>query len=466
MPEPARLFGTDGIRGRVLRWPLVADFIVQIARAIAEVTRDAGYAPLAVIGRDTRGSGPMLESALAAGLMERGLDVLPVGVVPTPAVAYLARHFGAGLGIVISASHNPASDNGIKLFDGSGFKFSAQSEREIERLTREIPSVPEKPALQVGRIVVPDEPPGQAYIDALLSRAGRPAPLENWHLVLDCAHGATSALAPEIFRRLGAHVTVLHARPDGRNINQECGSEHPQSLREQVLLLKADAGIAFDGDGDRVLLIDELGNILDGDHILCILAPDLDSRGQLRNRTVVGTVMSNLGLERSLAAQGIRLERVPVGDQHVVRRMLEGDFVLGGEPAGHIILLGEGSTSGDGMYTAMKALGVAAREKKPLSALAAALQKCPQVLVNVPVADRPPLESLPEVRQVRARIEERLGERVRVLLRYSGTQSLARVMVEGEEKLEVQQAAQLLADAVRRAIPAPEGEATSPSIPH
>jgi phosphoglucosamine mutase len=407
----------------------------------------------------------MLESALAAGLMERGLDVLLVGVVPTPAVAMLTRHFGAGLGIVISASHNPAEDNGIKLFSGTGFKLPRETEREIEHLVREIPSIPEGAPPRIGRLVMPDERPDRIYLEGLLSRAGRPAPLENWRLVLDCAHGATSTVAPELFRRLGAQVTVLCAEPDGENINQDCGSEHPQALRDQVLLQKADAGIAFDGDGDRAIMVDEQGNLLDGDHILHILGRDLDSRGQLRQRTVVGTVMSNLGMERSLASLGLRLERVPVGDRHIVRRLLDGDMNLGGEPAGHIILLGESSTSGDGMYTAMKTLGVAVRQKKPLSALAATWQKFPQILINVPVGSRPPLESLPEVRQAQDRVQERLGDRVRVLLRYSGTQDLARVMVEGEEELEVHQAARLLADAVRLAIPAPEGEETALSTP-
>jgi len=390
MAERVRLFGTDGIRGRVPQWPLSADLVLRLGQTIAEVIREGGHPPLAVIGRDTRASGPLLEAALTAGLMERGLDVLPVGILPTPAVALLARHFGAGLGIVLSASHNPFPDNGIKLFTSTGFKVPEEMEREIERSIQEIaPSGKGTPRL--GRVMTPEQSPEEIYLQSLLARAAQPVSLQGWHLVVDCAQGATFRVAPELFRRLGARVTVLHAEPSGENINCGCGSEHPELLREAVLRERADAGVAFDGDGDRLLLVDEAGNLLDGDVSLFVLARELRERGQLRGGTVVATVMSNLGLEQTLAGLGVRLERVPVGDRFVVQRMLEGGFSLGGESSGHVIMMGEGNTTADGLYTALRVLGLAGRQGKPLSKLVAGLHKCPQVLVNVPVTRQPPL---------------------------------------------------------------------------
>ncbi|MGB9722916.1 MAG: phosphoglucosamine mutase [Chloroflexia bacterium] len=450
MAEGGRLFGTDGIRGRVPGWPLTADLVVRLGQVAAEVLGEAGYAPLALIGRDTRRSGHMLEAAIAAGLMERGVDVASLGVLPTPAVALLARQLGAGLGVAISASHNPASDNGLKFFSGSGFKLPDALEEEIER--RVLRGPPSGTRCPVGRSVTPDVSPEEVYLEALLSRAGRPRLLETWRLVLDCAHGAAYRVAPELFRRLGAQVIVLNASPDGENINADCGSEHPQGLREAVLRERADAGLALDGDGDRLLLVDERGALLDGDDLLAVLARDLLARGQLRHNTVVGTVMTNLGLEHTLEAWGARLERVPVGDRHIVRRMLEGDFVLGGEPSGHLLLFGEGITTGDGLYTAIKVLGLAVRTRRPLSALSVGVRKYPQVIVNVPAPRQPPLEALPEVREAQARVQERLGAKGRVLLRYSGTQPLLRVMVEGEDEEIVAWAADVLAEAAGRAL--------------
>lgn len=448
MAETERLFGTDGIRGRVPSWPLTADVVVRLGQAVAEVARTAGYEPLAVIGRDTRRSGPMLAAALAAGLMERGLDVAPLGVLPTPAVALLTRRLGAGLGVVISASHNPAADNGIKFFAGTGFKLPDELERAVEARLQQAPALP--PPGPVGRLLGLPGAPAEDYVGELVARAGRPEPLQGRHVVMDCAYGAAYQVGPALFRRLGARVTALHAEPDGDNINRDCGSEHPQALREAVVQLRADAGVALDGDADRLLLVDEDGVLLDGDQILGILARDLHERGRLRNGTVVGTVMSNLGLERALESFGARLERVPVGDRHVARRMLEGDFVLGGEASGHVVLFGEGSTTGDGLYTALKVLDIAARQGQPLSALAV-VRKFPQVLVNVPVPGRPALEALPAVREATRLVEERLG-RARILLRYSGTQPLARVMVEGEDEEQVRWAAETLAAAVRRGV--------------
>ncbi len=448
MAEEGRLFGTDGIRGRVPTWPLTADFVVRVGQAVAEVMWEAGYASLALIGRDTRRSGPMLETAIAAGLMERGIDVLFAGILPTPAVALLTRHLGAGLGVAISASHNPAPDNGIKFFSGSGFKLPDALEEEIERRVRQ--TISASPFRPVGRPVGVEVVPEEVYLETLVARAGRPRPLENWRLVVDCAHGATCRVAPELLRRLGAKVIALNAAPDGENINDGCGSEHPQGLREAVLREHADAGLALDGDGDRLLLVDERGALLDGDDILAILARDLLSRGQLRHNTLVGTVMTNLGLEHTLEAWGGRLERVPVGDRHIARRMLEGDFVLGGEPSGHVLLFGEGMTTGDGLYTAIKVLGLAVRTRRPLSALSMGIRKYPQVTLNVPTPRKPPLETLPELQKALGRAQGRLGERGRILLRYSGTQPLLRIMVEGEDEAEVSRAADLLAEAAQR----------------
>jgi phosphoglucosamine mutase len=452
MAEPVHLFGTDGIRGQVPVWPMCTDFVVRLGQTVAEIAREAGYAPLALVGRDTRRSGPMIEAALAAGLMERGLDVVLLGVMPAPAVAFLTRHFGAGLGVMVSASHNPSPDNGIKFFAGTGFKLPEEIERDIEQRAQITPPVAADSPTPVGRPVAVQVSPERVYLEEMLARAGRPGLLQSWKIVLDCANGATYQLAPELFRRLGARVITLYAEPDGENINRDCGSEHPQSLRETVLRERADAGLAFDGDGDRVLIVDERGSYLDGDHTLAILARDLFSRGQLRNSVVVGTVMSNLGLERTLEAMGVRLERVAVGDRHVIRRMLEGDFVLGGEPSGHTILFGEGNTTGDGLYTALKVLSIALRAKRPLSNLAAGLRKFPQVIVNVPVLGRPALEEVTEVQQANAFVREHLGNKVRVLLRYSGTQPLVRVMVEGEDEAQVRWAAEVLAEGVRRGV--------------
>ncbi len=452
MAAPQPLFGTDGIRGQVSAWPLCADFLVHLGQTVAEVVREAGHAPLALVGRDTRRSGPCIEAALTAGLMERGLDVVLLGVMPTPAVAFLTRRFGAGLGVVISASHNPAADNGVKFFAGTGFKLPDEMEREIELRVQQARAPSAGSPAAVGRPVAAQVSPEATYLEELLGRAGRPNLLQNWKIVLDCAHGATYRLAPELFRRLGARVTALGAQPDGDNINRDCGSEHPQALREAVLQERADAGLAFDGDGDRLLIVDERGSCLDGDYILGILARDLFSREQLRNSTVVGTVMSNLGLERTLESMGARLERVAVGDRHIIRRMLAGDYVLGGEPSGHIVLLGEGSTTGDGLYTAIRVLNIAVRARRKLSHLTVGLRRYPQVIVNVPVADRVPLEDIVEVRQAGALVRERLGGKVRTLLRYSGTQPLLRVMVEGEDEAQVRWAAGVLAAGVRQGL--------------
>lgn len=452
MAERSRLFGTDGIRGRVPHAPLSASFVLRLGQAIAEVARGAGIPPLVVIGRDTRRSGPLLEAALTAGLLERGLDVLPLGVLPTPGVAWLTRHYGAGLGVVVSASHNPHPDNGIKLLAQTGFKIADEVEQEIERVVEEgVPPVVGD-GWRVGALVSPPGPPEEAYLDALLSRAGGRSLLQGWHLVVDCAHGATYRVAPELFRRLGARVTVLHAEPDGENINRGCGSEHPEALQEAVRREGAQAGVALDGDGDRVLLVDEAGRLLDGDAMLFILARDLQAAGRLRGGVVVGTVMSNFGLEKALAGMGIRLERAAVGDRYVAQRMLEGDWVLGGEPSGHIVLFGEGSTTGDGLYTAVKVLGIAARGGQPLSALVSGFWRFPQVVVNVPVSRRPPLSSVPELVEAEALVRARLAGRGRVLLRYSGTQPLLRVMVEGEDEADVAWAAGLLAEVAERVL--------------
>lgn len=452
MAERLRLFGTDGIRGRVPYAPLSASFVLRLGQAIAEVAREAGTPPLVVIGRDTRRSGPLLEAALTAGLLERGMDVLPLGVLPTPGVAWLVRHYGAGLGAVISASHNPHPDNGIKLLAQTGFKIADEIEQEIERVVEEgVPPVAGD-GWRVGTLVSAPEPPEEVYLRVLLSRAEGSFPLEGWRLVVDCAHGAAYRVAPELFRRLGAHVTVLHAEPDGENINRRCGSEHPEALQEAVRRERAQAGIALDGDGDRVVLVDETGALLDGDAMLLILARELQAAGRLRGGVVVGTVMSNLGLEKALEEMGIRLERAPVGDRYVAQRMLEGDWVLGGEPSGHIVFFGEGSTTGDGLYTASKVLGIAARQGRLLSELVKGFRRFPQVVINVPVSRRPPLASVPEIVRAEALVRERLAGRGRVLLRYSGTQPLLRVMVEGEDEREVTWAAGLLSEAAERAL--------------
>lgn len=432
----ARLFGTDGIRGVANKWPLTPDFALRIGQATAQmISRDGDTRPKVVIGRDPRQSGTMLESALAAGLMSQGVDVMLAGIITTPGVAYLTRTHQVQLGIVISASHNLFDHNGIKIFGANGFKIPDETETEIERLLLNT---------DVGFEGTGAKGLGQSwdvsgwrqdYADHLVNVWGEGHSLQGKPIVLDCANGATSEIAPEVFRRLGADVVAMENAPDGLNINEHYEYIYPESVRAAVLREKALVGIAFDGDGDRVILVDEKGNFVNGDAVMAILACDMKWKGLLANNTVVSTPMSNWGLKASLEEVGIRLEETSVGDRFVLQRMIEENYALGGEQSGHIIMLRDGQTTGDGIYTALAVLKVVASEaNQSLSALAACIRELPECLVNIDVPSKPPLQMIPEVQAALRRLHESLGDNIDVTLRYSGTESKLRLKIRAGEE--------------------------------
>jgi phosphoglucosamine mutase len=397
-----------------------------------------------VIGKDTRISGYLLEYATVAGICSMGVDVLLLGPLPTPGIAFITSSMRADAGVVISASHNPYQDNGIKFFSGDGFKLPDELEARIERLMAEPELDGACPtATEVGQAFRIDDARGR-YISFLKSTFPKELQLDGLKIVVDCAHGATYRIAPEIFTELGAEVIPMGVRPNGRNINRQCGATHPEAMAVLVKRQGADLGLAFDGDGDRVIMVDHRGEIVDGDHILGICALDMLKRERLRRKTVVGTVMSNLGLELALKAQGIRLLRTDVGDRYVVEAMLKGGYVLGGEQSGHVIFLNH-TTTGDGILTALRLLAVMLRQDKPLAELSAWVQKCPQILINIKVKEKKDLKGLPSARHAIQEAEKRLGARGRLLVRYSGTESKLRIMSEGEDEPLIQQVAQDLA---------------------
>jgi phosphoglucosamine mutase len=451
-----RLFGTDGIRSQANRWPLSADFVLKLGQAVANVIGHQDARPTVVIGRDPRRSGYMLESALTAGLTSQGVDVMLAGVIPTPGVAYLTRTRQAQLGIVISASHNPFEDNGIKIFGTGGFKIPDEVEIEIERLLLDSEAKFEGAgARQLGRSWdVGDW--RQDYVEHLVKAWGERRALQGKRVVLDCANGATSEIAPQVFRRLGADVVALENAPDGFNINQNYEYIWPQSLRAAVLREKAFAGIAFDGDGDRVMLVDEKGGFINGDGMMAILARDMQTKGWLTNNAVVSTPMSNWGLKASLEAVGVRLEETSVGDRFVLQRMVEENYALGGEQSGHILILRDGQTTGDGIYTALAVLkAVEGQTDQSLSALATCMREFPECLVNIDVPHKPPLHTIPEVQAALEYLHTSLGENIDVTLRYSGTENKLRLKIragaEHDQQLLEQQAEAFMAVA-RRAI--------------
>ncbi|QIA26296.1 phosphoglucosamine mutase [Thermaerobacter sp. PB12/4term] len=450
----ARLFGTDGVRG-VANTELSAELALALGRALARVLEERGGGrPRIVVGRDTRASGELLEAALSAGLMSAGALVVPLGVMTTPGVSYLTGALGATGGAVISASHNPPEYNGIKFFDPQGRKLPDELEEAVEGLVAEagggagfVPPV----GGAVGRRQAAADA-GDRYLAHLRQVAG--TGLEGLRVVLDCAHGAATPWAPAAWQAVGARVTVIHDAPDGTNINVGCGSTAPQALAQVVRQQGADLGLAFDGDADRVIAVDERGRIVDGDAILAVLALDMAARGELAGNTVVATVMSNLGLERALKAAGLRLVRTRVGDRHVFETMEQGGFVLGGEQSGHIILRRHAVT-GDGILTGLALAAVMVRAGKPLSQLAAVVQPVPQVLLNVPVTRRDGWEEDPSIQAAIAAARQRLGEEGRILVRASGTEPLIRVMVEGDDAALVRELAESVAGAIRRALRLP-----------
>ena len=442
--SPERLFGTDGIRGTAGEGPLAPERVLALGRALARALRPP--ARRAVLCRDTRRSGPMVRDALAAGLLAEGVDVIDAGVRPTPALPYLARAWGCDFGVVLSASHNPMPDNGIKVFGADGAKLSDELEDRVER--EEARPVAAKTGKAIGRAL--PVPGGEdPYRSALLAEGKRFGGLTGRRLVVDCAHGAAWRDAPELLLALGAEIVALGASPDGDNINEGCGALQPENMARATAREGAFAGLALDGDGDRLILADETGAVRDGDFMLAGLARRLRVRGGLPGDTVAGTVMSNVGLEVCLGEIGARLHRAPVGDRGVAEAMRENGWAIGGEPSGHVIFRGpSGLLPGDGLLTALRVLE-AALEAGALSALVPGWRSFPQVLVNVRVARKVPFEEIPGLCERKAAIEKALAGRGRVVLRYSGTESKARVMVEGPEEGQVRAFAEELADLLR-----------------
>ncbi len=460
MPGSAgqRLFGTDGIRGIAGRFPLDDKTVAIIGRSLVlNLAGELGRAPRLVIGRDTRESGSQVELALARGAMAAGATVQSAGVITTPGVAYITRATPFDAGIVISASHNPYQDNGIKVFAPSGKKLADETERRIEADV----------AAAIDQSVGLDHQRGEldwmhdqaereqayqkSYINYLATDVGRGLNLEGLRLAVDCANGAASAIAPELFARLGAQVEVLSAQPDGQNINDACGSLHQEGLQRVVVDRGLDLGIAFDGDADRALFVDANGSLVDGDATLLVLAGYLKKRGQLVGDLVVATVMSNIGLEIALRDRGIELIRAQVGDRYVLEELLARGAKLGGEQSGHIIFP-DISLAGDGIITAIELLRAVLDSGLSLDQLAAQMTRYPQLLVNVRVRSKPLLDTLPEVKAETERVERDLQGRGRLLVRYSGTENLARVMIEGEDEIKVREQANRLAEAIRKAI--------------
>ena len=438
-----RLFGTDGIRGVANTWPMTPETAMATGRAVARVMTAAREQPARIlVGKDTRLSGDMLESALCAGICAEGTDAIRLDVLPTPAVAYLTAMLKAGAGIVVSASHNPWTDNGIKIFSHKGHKLSPAQEVELESLILSPEPLAAGDTPVPGRVfhLMDAEEP---YVECLSNIAGA-GPLS---LVVDCANGAAVRVAPRLF----ADARLLSADPDGRNINENCGSEHIETLRAEVLSSRADAGFAFDGDADRLIAVDETGSPVTGDRIIAICAGFMKSENLLKNNTVVSTVMSNIGLTRALRDMGIHHVVTDVGDRHVTAAMLENGAALGGEDSGHIVF-SDYQTTGDGLLTALMLCRIMNHTGKPLSKLAACMDVFPQVLINVKVARKPDIASVPEVCRAIREVEARLGLEGRVLVRYSGTQPMCRVMVEGPSKDETRQYAGQIAKAVEQAL--------------
>jgi len=451
-----RLFGTDGIRGLPGAPPLDDRTLRAVGRALGERLRDVSPAssqprfgdtrPRVLIGMDTRESGPHIARQLAAGLAAAGAQPVSAGIITTPGVACLVRDTAFAAGIVVSASHNPYTDNGVKLLSHAGMKFPDEFEESLERRIAEA-------AESRGDGEFPLEPDPQfeeRYLEFLRGRLPAGANLRGMRIVLDCANGAASHIGPALFRSLGCDVVAVHDRPDGRNINAACGSLHPESMQKKVIESGAALGVAFDGDADRAIFATASGKLVDGDGVLLVAARWLRAHGQLKGDAIIGTTMANLGLERAFGAEGLRLVRVPVGDRYVLEEMLRSGANLGGEQSGHVIFLDDAPT-GDGLLTALKMASIVTL-LGPLEDLVRDLRIFPQTIVNVRVRSKPPLDSLAAVAQVLAEAERALGNRGRIVLRYSGTEPLARVMVEAERAEDVARWSEALASAIRSSL--------------
>lgn len=442
------LFGTDGLRGRVNIYPMTVDLALRLGLAAGMCYRSSKRRSRVVIGKDTRLSGYIFENALAAGLLAAGMDVFLVGPLPTPAISFLTRNMRADLGVVISASHNPFHDNGIKFFDAKGFKIPDEAENRMTEMVLNSEHVWKYPDVSAtGRAYKIGDAAGR-YIVYLKNSFPAELSLDGLRVALDCANGANYKVAPLALEELGAEVIRIGTEPNGLNINYRCGSLYPEAVASKVRETRADIGLALDGDADRLIVVDEKGNVLDGDQIMALCAHDLMQRGKLAGNLLVATVMSNMALEVFMKEQGGRLIRTPVGDRYVMEAMRQNGAILGGEQSGHLIFR-EYSTTGDGLLAALQLLRIMRQRNKPLSELAGLLTPYPQRLVNVHVEHKPPIEETPELLEAKTEIEDQLGERGRVLLRYSGTEPLCRVMVEGEDEVIVTKLANNLADLVQ-----------------
>jgi len=468
--KPRQLFGTDGVRGVANQEPMTSEMALKLGRAIAKVLHESkpgkagSGAPVPsfsrengdgdkhrykiLIGKDTRLSGYMLETALASGIVSMGADVLLVGPLPTPGVAFLTRSMRADAGVVISASHNPYQDNGIKFFSAHGFKLPDEVEARMEAMISSGETEESRPtASAIGKAYRISDAVGR-YNVFLKNCFPRQLTLEGLKIVVDCGHGAAYRVVPEVLSELGAEVLPIGVQPDGENINRRCGALYPETAREVLLHERADIAVSLDGDADRAIFVDETGEIVDGDQVLAICALDMQKKGMLRGSGIVATVMSNLGLELALRKAGLEVVRTQVGDRYVVERMLEGNYNLGGEQSGHILFL-DHNTTGDGAITCLQLLALMVERRERLSQLKRVMTRLPQVLVNVSVKEKREISEMPRVERKIAEVERALAGRGRVLVRYSGTEPLARVMLEGEDEKKIRAMAQSIADDIR-----------------
>ena len=440
---PKKYFGTDGIRGRVGSSAIHPELMLKLGWAIGTFLKEKiEIKPHILMGRDTRISGELLQSALQAGLLSAGVDVSLLGILPTPAIAYFTQKYNASAGVVISASHNPFEDNGVKLIGQNGLKLSDEWELGIEKKMDSVMSCVDSAAIGSVHLITDAVSDYRSHVLQLFSDVN----LQKYKIILDCANGATFQCAPELFSALGAEVITIHAKPDGKNINDHCGATDVNSLRESVLKEKAACGLAFDGDGDRLIMIDHQGDYVDGDEILCILAAHNPAC-----RAVVGTLMSNLGLEKALKMHNIQFERVAVGDRYVLSKLQENNWRLGGEGSGHIVNL-DFATTGDGIITGLQILKIMQETQKTLHELKKVMQKRPQILINIPVENPGKFSSVSEITQVVEQAKNKLGENGRILLRASGTESCVRVMVECDEEIQAREIAQSVARIVETSL--------------
>lgn len=445
------LFGTDGIRGKANVYPITPELVLKLGQAIGVYFKEHYAKPRILIGKDTRRSGYLLEQALSAGICSVGVDSFFLGPLPTPGIAYLTRGMRVNAGIVISASHNPYDDNGIKIFGADGYKLPDSVEEELEKLVTGNGHFDHLPTGEaIGRTKRIEDATGQ-YAVFLKEQFPKHLTLEGLRIVLDCANGASYKVAPKVFEELGAECFVIGNKPDGTNINRGCGALHPEKLADQVKLYKADVGLAFDGDADRLVVIDDKGETVDGDEILAICGSFLKEKGTLTGNAVVSTIMSNMGLDIALKRNGVKLLRTNVGDRYVVEKMKEGGYNLGGEQSGHLIFR-DSSTTGDGILAALHLLEIVIEKGKSIHELKKVMARLPQVLKSIKVPQKVPLEELPALAKAIKGVEKKLGSKGRILFRYSGTEKKARIMIEGEDNSQITDFVDEIADLTNREI--------------